>query len=320
MGFPDRNGTGRRSQPRDYREPVAWSETEVDTPTFARELAELMASHRALWLAEALPAGPLLLWAAGRTLAATLCADPRRTVVLLEPSEAAAAAAMRQGAPGLRTVHVADGHAAASDLEEMGLSGFVGAVVVPGSPAELDAVLPLLAQRCLPDSAICIVIAPDDAERAAQALREIGRTDAATLHQRSTACSHIERALGSARSTLREARSAGDPEVALVASGLRTGAGDAGDVLLGHDVGVSAWRTGVDQMAATVALLDQVVDERNTSRLRELEGALALAQQRSADAQRSAEEWEAQVDLLHRSTSWRLTAPLRRITALARSK
>lgn len=305
---------------RGYRDLVAWSDTEVDTPTFARELAELMASHRARWLADVLPAGPLVVWGGGRALAATLCADPSRTVVLLEPSEAAASAAMKQGCPGLRTVHVASSHSAGSDLEEMGLRDLVGMVMVPRSPSEIDVVLPLLARHCVPTCAICIVVSSDDADHAARSLESLGRQDAVTLFQRSSACSRIEPAQGSLAPTVRADPAEGGPDIALALSGVPAQICAAGDVLLGHDVGLRTWRAGVDQMAATVALLDQHVDEQTTSRVRQLEGALALEQQRGADAQRSAEEWAAQVDLLHSSTSWRITAPLRRITALVRSK
>jgi hypothetical protein len=271
-------------------------------PTFTHELEALAVGHVALWLADLVPAGPILLWACPRDLAVALAQGRRNEVVLLEPREREAAEGIRRGAAGLRVVHtpLAGGRPDTSDL---GLIGFTAVVASLQPDGDVDGVLGALLALAAEDSAL-VVLAPLGASaEVVEALDRLGR-DGSVVEHRIAACSFIS---GADTDTARIERVGADhgrraaPE--LVVSGLPGGHPEA-SVCIGAEQGLRAWLDGVDELAATVTALDDIVTTAHRDRVAELEAQVTDREARL----RGAEEALA---LLHRSTSWRITRPIR---------
>jgi hypothetical protein len=285
-------------------------------PTFVRELDDLAASHLAVWLAAVLPPGPALLWCCERHVAATLAHEGRRPVVLLEQREGAVAEALRLGVPGVRVVH-----APASteiDLTDLEMGGFTGVVVsCDRLPDDGGAVLSQLVALGTDDSVICLV-ADDGIDPSVVAA--LGRASIA-LEQVVAACSWIgPGSIPPGEELVARVRQVGDPAGRtprrhLVVGGPGAGAG-APSVLLGDDQGLAAWQSGLMQMTETVVRLDHLVGDEHAQRIAALERSLADANERRGDAERTAAALAAHIELIHRSTSWRITQPLRSLRDL----
>jgi hypothetical protein len=140
---------------------------ELDDPTVAAELADLLRDHQGAWLAELLPAGPCLLWDGDPHLARTLASDGRRTVALVALDERARELAVRSSSPGVQvrtpsSVRVDGGFAALVALLD-GVDDTVAPVLEP--------LLPLLAEGAV----VALITRPDLAEEARQHLVADGR-------------------------------------------------------------------------------------------------------------------------------------------------
>lgn len=278
--------------------------------TFTQELEDLAAGHIALWLAGVLPMGPALLWRGGRHLAGVLAQHMMRDVILLEPEEGATAEAIRHGTPGVRVVH-APLAKDTPDLSDLGMQGFRTLVMRP-EPGELPALLTALLPLTTDDSAVCIVTTPPEGAAHADALAAVGRP-AIVLRQLVTASSFISVTDADAEVTVdhlgeepprvharRELVLAGAEHCSLRSS-----------VLLGEEHGVESWRAGIDQMVETVTALDRLVLREHAMRVDTLEAELAVAEQRRRDADQTVVALSNHIELIHRSTSWRVTRPLR---------
>ncbi|MGQ0832704.1 MAG: hypothetical protein ACT4OV_13610 [Microthrixaceae bacterium] len=299
---------------------MASSESVIERPTFARELDALAEAHRAAWLASVLPAGPALTWSVGRAIAAALCTDGSRGVVALEPLEAVAADVMRRGSAGLRVLHAAGPRPSVPDLAGLGLTGFRSIVVAADDALELAIVLPQLVAAAEAGCTVC-VIDPPDPDAAVEMLADNGLEGAVVHVQRVLAASHIApRAQSPAPATVDGDVRDIEAERVLVTCGIAQAERDASSVRLGHPTGTTSWRTGVDQMAASLARIDRTVGDLHAARVVELEAALDVAQHRNDLAQQETAAWAERVELLRRSTSWRVTAPLRRVTDLLRRR
>lgn len=289
----------------------------VDTSTFARELEDLAQSHRAVWLAAVLPSGPTLVWSGGRALSATLSADPRRPVVLIEPSEADAAAAMGRGAPGLRVVHAPGGSRALPDLPALGLAQFAALVILARDEDELRHLVPSLLTLGMDGCALCIVAGVD----LEPAIREVVGALAGPIvvhRQRVVAASQIDHpGAGSFRDEVRQLGVSSEPQAVLVTVGLDS-AGSS--VLLGHDLAASIGGAASAQVVSSAAALDEAADRLHQARVHELEIAVERARVANERARSTIENLTQQIELLHASHSWRATAPLRRITGLLRPR
>lgn len=283
-------------------------------PTFVRELDDLAASHLAVWLAAILPPGPALLWCCERQVAATLAHDGRRPVVLLEQREGAVAEALRLGAPGVRVVNAPAG-AAIVDLE---MGGFTGLVVsCDRLPDDGGAVLSQLVALSTDDSVICLVA---DSGIDPSVVAALGRAPS-SLEQVVAACSWIGHdSIPPGEELVAGVRQVGDPAGRtprrhLVVAGLDAGT-SASSVLLGDDQGLAAWQSGLTQMTETVVGLDHLVGEQHAQRITSLERSLADAEKGRAAAEQSTAVLAAHIELIHRSTSWRITRPLRSLRDL----
>jgi hypothetical protein len=291
---------------------VTTSGPDLPQPTFARELDELAASGLSLWLAAALPTGPTVLWACDRHLAVTLAQDRQRELLLLEPREAAAAAGIRHGSPGLQVRH-APLAGPAPDLSDLGMGDFAAAVLDLTAPADevggASATVPAVAALVAAEAVVIVVTTADGTAPAVDALETLGWTtvvvDAAVA-----ACAHI--GLGDAPHHLRVVGDPSEraPQMRLVVAGRDAGALPS-LVVVGSEQGGAAWRSGVDQVSATVTALDAVVDRERAALIAALQAEVARGQVQLAAARQDAAELAAAVDAMHASTSWRLTRPLR---------
>lgn len=281
---------------------------DVPQPTLARELEQLSASALALWLAEALPSGPTLLWACGPEIGHLLAQDQCREVVLLEPREAEAEVAMRRGAGGLRVLHVPV-RGAAPDLSDLGMRDFSAAVVVDG-PGPVDGVVASILDLLLPDGLLVVVCDPQRAAAVTSALEGRGRASAVAAVDLA-ACARVS----PGGSTPDDVRFVGDASrrdahhLVVVSGGSQIELPSV--LLVGAEQGLPLRARDLDQMSETIVALDRVVDQEHAARLAGLEAALADTQHQLVEARRALDDRTAALAAVHRSTSWRVTRPIR---------
>lgn len=281
---------------------------DLPQPTFARELEQLSTSAVALWLAAALPSGPTLLWACEPEIAHVLTQDRGREIVLLEPREDQAEVAMRHGAGGLRVLHVPWG-ASGPDVSDLGMWDFSAAVVRDGL-GSFDEVLSPVLDLLLPGGAVAVVTEPRHSAAVVDALARRGRYSSA-VEVDVAACAHISPG-GPAPAQVRIVGDANHRDAHHLIVMSRDDLVDLPNVLLvGAEQGLPAWSSGLDQMSETLIELDRLVDAKHAARVAGLEAALAAADARLHEAQRALDDRTAALEAVHRSTSWRITRPLR---------
>lgn len=270
---------------------------------FADRLAGFADAHRMTWLAQALPPGACLLWAAGPSLAAALAADESRTVLLLEPTARGTERALAEGAPGVIVRHAADGRLAAS--AEGG--AFASLVVVACGDDDLAELLPSLIEHLHPRGAIAVVDDRGTWQEAVDVLRGLHRAPV-VVHQAVRAASCIAVDDQPAPAVPETALAPDDSDSVLVVDGLPI----TPSVLLGGAAGPPAWGDDPAEALAALRRFDEQVAEERVARIRELERALASAEAARAAAQHEADDRALQIAALLSSTSWRFSAPARR--------
>ncbi|MGH9084683.1 MAG: hypothetical protein ACRDYW_04470 [Acidimicrobiales bacterium] len=285
-------------------------------PTFARELDDLGNGHLALWLADAMPSGPSLLWGFGRDLAVPLAGDRRRAVVLLTDDEQIAAATIRHGAPGLRVAHVrSESHV--PDVSDLDLAGFASIVVNARADEPIDALLSTLLGMGAPGCSVCVLAPPASVGEVVRALHALGR-EVEVLDHEVAACSQITPpSAPDSRATLRQLGGGAGrvPDRHLVTAGIGVA---TPSVLVGEAQGLAPWKAGVEQMADTVTALDAHVDRATATRVEALEAELGDLRARLETAEGAARDAAQALEAVQRSTSWKVTAPLRSLTSLVR--
>jgi hypothetical protein len=198
------------------------------------------------------------------------------------------------------------------------MGGFTGVVVsCDRLPDDGGAMLSQLVALGTDDSVICLV-ADDGIDPSVVAA--LGRAPIA-LDQVVAACSWIGHdSVPPSEDLVASVRQVGDPAARTPRRHLVVGGPGAApgvsSVLLGDDQGLAVWQSGLTQMTDTVVRLDHLVGDQHAQRIAELERSLADANERRADAERSAATLAAHIELIHRSTSWRITQPLRSLRDL----
>jgi len=308
---------------------VPAAELPAALPIRAGALADLAAEHRARWLAAVLPHGPCMVVAGGAALASTLAADSRRAVVLVEHNAARVEVASRVVAPGVRVLH---GSPHEIDLAR---GSFASAVVVLssayGGVTAVDTADDLVAR----DGAIAVVAAPRLAADAGAALRRTGRTVTAFDQVvRAVSCIGVSEA-----PVVADAWAATSP-AATEGVVLIAGAAGAPSALLGPDTGPTTLRASIDDLVngVTAAHTRARRAERDAARAGDVRRLLLEAEQaidsvpdlhagldacraelvrydaELAAANARASAHAMRVEELLASTSWKVTAPMRRLS------
>ena len=136
--------------------------------------------------------------------------------------------------------------------------------------------------------------------RATVVWNQIRLASTVAVSDASTAASPQVRSLSQARR---------DPTAALVLSDIDP----IPSVLIGADAGPASWWSDTEALRGTLQQIDEEMQAAAVGRERDLEQALADAEHRWQDA-------ESRLSALTGSTSWRVTAPLRRASDIVKRR
>jgi hypothetical protein len=271
---------------------------EESPSTLAAEATELGQAHLARWLDELLPPGPCLVWAGGMTLAAVLAADRRRPVLLVEPRERAREDSARRPRPGVTS--------GGADAVADGMR-FDSGVIVAGA----DAAVPLIEQLvvgALRDATVAVVVEPGQVDRVVAALEAMDRRPTAVrqhLRLASTLGADDRPASSQCLSPAED-----QPSTVVVLVGVEA----LPSVLVGRDAGPTRAWAEVEWVRRSIRELDAELQAVDRARIDELEAQVAGAAQRLAELEARAAGLQQRIAEVEGSTSWRMTAPLRRLS------
>lgn len=288
----------------------------ADVAPFSAELDDLAHTHLATWLAEVLPTGPCLVWAGGPSLASVLTAAGDRTVLLVEPTTARAEHASRHPSPGVRAQPAPSGSLTRSN-DLPGRGSYASAVVVLTAAGDAHEVVTSIAGHLASGAAIAVRAAPGTGADVLATLEGLG-WEATVVHQEIRSASCL--ALQNHDLTRPSAPARGLPGIeprTIEADIVLAGAVATPSVLLGGDATPERWWHGREDLITHLRDLDQQMLTDDMRRIHELEVALS-ATRASADQQAALSA--QRIEALLKSTSWRMTAPVRRISEALRRR
>ncbi len=236
------------------------------------------------------------MWAGGVVLSEVLTTDRRRAVLLVEPDPAVREEATRRGRPGV-TVSGADGLAALERVES--------AVLIDlgeGDPPPLTDLL----DGPLRDAAIAVVVRPARADDTLAALA--ARPRPATAHPLHVRLASV---IGPDDDGATAAAQLGGSQADPLAVVVLSGAEGQPSTLVGRDAGSARWWSDEARVRHAIREADQLVQDEDALRLRDLPLQLADAEQRLHDREVHIDGLQRRIDDLEASTSWRVTRPLR---------
>ena len=229
-----------------------------------------------------------------------LAADHHRTVLLIEPKPGDREEASRRAGPGVRV----DGPEALSDGTKAD-----SVVVSAWAHDPLDALGAVLAHP-VGGAPLAVIVHPGGEGAVVEALERAGRSATVVWNEIRLASTVAVSDSPTAASQVRSLAGAGrDPTAALVLADVDPVA----SVLIGTDAGPASWWGDTEALRGTLQQIDEEMNATALARERDLEQAVADAERRWQDA-------ESRLSALIASTSWRVTAPLRRASDIVKRR
>lgn len=288
----------------------------ADAAPFSAELDDLAHTHLATWLAEVLPTGPCLVWGGGPSLASVLTAAGDRTVLLVEPTTAGAEHASRHLSPGVRAQPPPSGSLTRSD-DLPGRGSYASAFVLLTADGDAHELVTSIAGHLASDAAIAVRAAPGTGADVLATLEGLG-WEAAVVHQEIRSASCL--ALQNHEFTHPPAPAHHLPGIeprTIEADIVLAGTVATPSVLLGGDASPERWWQDREDLVTHLRSMDQQLLTDDMRRIEELEAALSATR---ADAEQQATESAQRIEELLGSTSWRMTAPVRRVSQALRRR